>query len=753
MSSSSLYEPDEDDDTSDSDISIVNSNPPTTTQTRRYRKGLTRAEALDELYLSLPQPSIEAYTSLFAKFETDIITAPPTSKSRNWETTQHGAVIWTPREKETLLRTLDRTGNNGVREIARTIETKSELEVREFLRLLHRAVEHHHLRGLHAQGIILGDVPAAAETSKTGCEMLDEYGKLLSFAEKQSEDVAGHRKHHDFWIVDQEKAEEVDELLASPEDHSGTDSSIIHTARLLNLKRWVRLSERFFMNFGGPRLDDNWANVAFADEMPSVTVDAFADFYALTLSVTRRLVHSALFFAMSRLRNMRETGNPKAQIVRSRDVYAAVNVLNMKRNRVDYWVGLARRCSLDVADVRHRVGWKPIPLNHDEVEEILSGEMPFDSEPGTRSVSRRRSRSQTEEGIAGEYTDHASESESEPGSEGLMLSSPLVSSAADDGEAPPSDLSDASDGEDRHAEQVDQQASRRDERQLYHLLGRTAPASLDPDMKHEDEQEAKLGRPIGARKTKEDLVHWRDRTVYRSEWEEYGHEIFDFSQDISTDRRKRRRLTSYDVTDEETESVFGETHTEADQALEVGGEQEEEQQQEEEAAKATQVSEVEDEEIDEEEVEGEEMDEEEVKGEEMDEEEVKGEEIDEEEEAHLASEVENDDLEDGDDDADHADHHDNGYEEMDLDESDPELAPEPKENSDVESNKSFASQFDSEDSGHSPPPRGRKTKASNVNSQGIHDEQPPTSSSDDLPPGNPENQVVRRSGRFRRPSG
>lgn len=560
MSSSSLYDPEEDDDasTSNSDIDIDPNQhhaPPGPEQHPsfriRKRKRGTRDQAIEQLYQSLPRQSVEAYAALFAENQTASDDAPPapaavpaTGESEAWHSTQHGVVTWTSREKEILHQILERRGVNGVAEIARAVGTKSELEVQEYLRLLHRGVERQHLHDRHSRTVILGEVPAATEISARCCRALDPYATLLSLADKQAEDVAGQRRHHHLWIVDHQTAEKVEAQLDTLPDGvaAGGDlppSSVYTSARLLNMKMWVRLSERCFMNFGGDRLDDNWVNVAYAEETPSLTADALGEFYALAVSLTRRLVHSALFFAMARLRNMRETGNPKAQVVRTRDVHAALNVLEMRRDRADYWVGLARRCSLEVADLRHRVGWEPVPLSYDEVEGILSGEIPFDTEAvaGTRSASRQRRPSQTDDENDGEDTgERHSEDESEPGSEAAsVLSSPIVSS---DEEELPADL------EEEHAEQVDEQASRREERRLWEMMGRPVPASVAVEIKDEDELESKLQRPTGERKTKEDLVSWRDRTLYRSEWEEYGHEVFDLYEEMSQDRRKKRRVAA-----------------------------------------------------------------------------------------------------------------------------------------------------------------------------------------------------------------
>lgn len=477
--------------------------------------------------MSLGKDSIEAYGNLLdATFDESLPSATDEPASHKRGDDYKGIVLWTPQEKKVFFSILDRKGKNGIREIAQAIGTKSELEVQEYLRLLHKGLEHQHLVDRHSRSVILGEIPAAAEISRKCCSALDDYAELLQLEDQHSEDVAGRQRHRDMWIIDEEAAAELDEQIKPQDGASVPDTSIHHTAGLLNLKSWIRLSERFFMNFGGPRLEDNWANVAFADETPSVTADAFADFYALAVSVTRRLIHSAQFFAMSRRQNMRNTGHPKAQRVKSRDVRTALDVLNMKHDRFDYWVGLARRCNLDVADLRHRKGWNAVRMDYNEVEDILSDRVPLDPEPGGRSASRHKSQG------TGEDEDQDAANASDGGSASSDLSSPL----SDEEEDLPIDP------EDDHAEQVDQEANHLEEQQLWTTMGQRLPASLRARLVKDHKRGSKLRKPPGERKTPEELVDWRNRTLYRGDWEEYGNGVFDIYEDISEDRRKRRRL-------------------------------------------------------------------------------------------------------------------------------------------------------------------------------------------------------------------
>lgn len=596
--SSSNYEPEQGDERSDTKLESKQSSsavqtvpvplspqnaqtlpecPPTEHQNARKRRrsrAKTREKTFWSLRFQLSRESAEAYSKLLAGVSGDTTSAPaePSDDGKSYNVTQNGIVIWTSKEKETLYTLLDRKGKNGIKEIAAAIGTKSELEVQEHLRLLQRGLERQHLRDRHTRTVILGDVPAAAEVRGECGRVLDRYAELMRLEEQYLENVAGRKKHYDAWVIDREKAGQIDEEIKeeedkdkneeeeqdekSAEDRQGTEergkeakeeqegseevdeeegeeeerikiisyNPTIHlTASLFNMEKWTRLSERFFMNFGGPRLEDNWANVAYPGESPSLTADAFADFYALTMSVTRRLVQSSLFFAMSRIRRMRDTGHRKAQIIKTRDVKTALSVLNMKQDCSDIWPGLARRCSLDVVDYRHRKGWKSVYMDHNQVKDVLSGDVSHKTNPdGTEPP---KSQELAVDGIAGN-NDNDSDSDVRSSPEPMVEENQLYLSL-----------------EDEHAETVDQEKSNLEEQRLWTLLGHQAPVNLDASVKPESEDGTRASqRPTGERKTKEDLVDWRDRTLYRSEWEEYGNDIFDIYEDISKGRQKRRRI-------------------------------------------------------------------------------------------------------------------------------------------------------------------------------------------------------------------
>ncbi|RJE27192.1 hypothetical protein PHISCL_00433 [Aspergillus sclerotialis] len=566
MSSSSSYEPDED-EASDSDIERVPGRKPPTSKAPNPPSSsphveelrlssephehdgpivgpqavrITRQQAHEKLLLSLPVPSVNAYSKILAEAINDASPVPMRQDYNYYEEEQLGAVFWSDQEKEIFFRVLQRKGKNGIKEIANAIGTKSELEVQEFLRLLHRGLERQHLVDRrHTHSIILGDVPAAAEIGDECCKVLEEYSKVSTFQEEQALNVAGKKKCRDMWIIDQELAQEMDRK-AEDEGNDFPSYSIGHfTAKLFYMENWIRLSDRFFMNAGGTRAEDNWRNIAFEGEVPSMTADGFSDFYALAISLTRRLVQSALFFAMSRLRSSgRSHGLVKT--VRAHDVRAALNVLNMKHNRSEFWIGLPRRCSLDVADLRNRKGWKASYKTYDDVEDILSKRLHGDTSH-ERSVSTPREENPPQNDSIEDDGETSNENENAP-------RAPLHIGPVDELEEElPTDL------EDKHAEIVDHKTSTLEEVHLWKTLGLPIPANIDIPVKSEDEGEGDpkvMRKPNAQRKTKEEMVDWRDRILYRNDWEQHGEGIFDIYDRLSESRRKRRRT-------EEERSITG----------------------------------------------------------------------------------------------------------------------------------------------------------------------------------------------------
>ena len=197
-------------------------------------------EALHDHIQQVSPKILDAYASLVTEIENDITFSAVRENDEIHNVHQHGAVIWTATEKEILYNVLDRKGKNGIKEIAAAIGTKSELEVMDHLRLLHRGLESQHLLERHVKTIIMGDVPAAAEISKECCAELDEYARGLRAKEDLATAKAARMRYGDNCMVTSAQAKQ---LLAAEMDVPMRGNMHL-PANLLNVPTWIALERR-----------------------------------------------------------------------------------------------------------------------------------------------------------------------------------------------------------------------------------------------------------------------------------------------------------------------------------------------------------------------------------------------------------------------------------------------------------------------------------------------------------------------------
>lgn len=477
----------------------------------------TRHQWVDAQLENLDPNSLHAYTGILASIEKDI-RFETTAENEEFIVTQNGAVVWTATEKEVLFKHLDRKGKNGIKGIAAAIGTKSELEVMDYLNLLHRGVENQHLLDRKIQTIVMGDVPGAAEISKKCCGELDKIADVLAIKEDVDTSKACRQQYGNYGTISEAQAKE----LVDSGDQKPLRGNIHLAGNLLNVPNWIQLSRRFFMNFGGKKEQDNWRNFVKSEksESPSISGDALMDFYALATSLTRRLMQSAIFFAMARLRSSQLLGRERSSNVRRRDVKAAIDVLNMKSRPPDFLLQCARSNGLLIADITNQKGWVPRVFSYDEAAELLRG----DDDSSNQSSS--------------------DESPTEPEDEHEVENT--ISSGPVEGPVDPShfqsDTESNIDREEELADTLDREASRGEELRLWNVLNQPAPPHLHVPIISEEVAQAAMRRPVRERKSKQDLVDWRDRTLYRSEWEEYGSDLEAVERDLAEHRRKRRRV-------------------------------------------------------------------------------------------------------------------------------------------------------------------------------------------------------------------
>ncbi|EKV11918.1 Homeodomain-like [Penicillium digitatum] len=528
---------------------------------------------------------LRAYAHMIVQNEEIIDFASLRELDNPYQVSQHGSMVWTPTEKEVFFNALDRKGKGGIKEIAVAIGTKSELEVMEYIQFLHKALTAQYSSDVHLERMpVLSDVLAATEVSEECCELLEEYADVLSLKESLVEARAGIQQHGDNWVITRDRAQDLDDQ----EDNSARGDLRL-ASDLLNLPYWVRLSYVLFMNFGGTQAENNWWNLAKRQDLitayghtPSMTADTAVDFYSLTVSITRRLVQSSLFFAMSRLRSSNRSGNDRKGHIRTQDVRAAIEVLNMKHCRPNF-VDIARRNETVLEDINNRKGWTPTVFTYEEAKEIIERhEWTRYRKDGTMYNGDNDEEDSEGDAIIGDdigtYDDiemevNNREAELEPMAEPVpplelepeREPSPEFGSESDsDSELedidhdpmptrePPEMLAPVvlpdeleMDPEEEDADIADQNISHREEANFLKLMEQPVPSVLEEPLKAEEpEDENKL---LPERRIRENIFNWRDRIVYRSEWEEYGYDFADLKEDIEMPPLKRPRYNELAV--------------------------------------------------------------------------------------------------------------------------------------------------------------------------------------------------------------
>ncbi|KAJ5736385.1 uncharacterized protein N7483_001510 [Penicillium malachiteum] len=486
----------------------------------------SRWDRLDALVTQLNPNSLAQYKDLLDEYIYDVAAVRANPNEAQYSMTQNGAVSWTSREKHLLFKVLDKKGKNGIRQMAATIGTKSEVEVADYLSLLHRGLESQHILEPKIDTIVMGDIPSAIELSKECCEELDRYAQGLVMREDIDQELACRSVYAENALIGVTEGK----ALVAKEINPPLRGSIHHAANLLNVPMWPQLSAQFFMNFGGHRAEDSWTNIVKSrKESPGIYGDALMDFYALTMSITRRLMQSTIFFAMARLRAMSGIGRARRYVVRKRDVRAAVDVLNMKHDRAGFFVDVSRRNRITITDDLDEHG-EPRLISYDEAEDILRNQDETDD-------------SDTDDEESTSDDEHEdNESKAETGQPKPVSPSTTIFQ-------PPYHFEQSSiqwskiplEPEEEHADLLDLAQNRREEGQLWDMLEIPAPSHLNIPIAGDEDETSLVGRkPYIERKTRENLVDWRERTIYRSEWEEYGDDLQDLEDELAENRRKRR---------------------------------------------------------------------------------------------------------------------------------------------------------------------------------------------------------------------
>ena len=471
------------------------------------------------------------------------------------QSSEIGASCWTTHEKSVFFNSLDRRGRHNVRQIAKEVGSKSEPEVAQYLELLKEE-----LGQADKEFKVSSSTPkhlhgAAFEISQRCCEVLDDLANTLSVTQRVEEERIERSKHGRFWLLNSNIAKRVAE---SSVDSTGVFEArdSLPAANLLNLKMFLHLSQRFFMNSRDPEL--NYRTYRTRKGGVSIMYSAFAEFHDLTINIIKRLISSALFFAISRLRALENGATRHGQHVRRRDVSTALDLLGMKPNSKTYWRGVARRCNLEVWDKLRGYQTSGKRYSYDEVERLLGSDL------GGRSVKVETSNAKSP-GNPDDGNDVSAEEQSHKRT-GSQSASDFPFTTDTDPETSDTSLTNhvpSIEAADRHEarlhermDAMDRIQSKAEEKRLWESLGASPPPDSGSD--DSDLEPVQIRRSVG--RNPRDHEDWTDWLNYRAEWESFDTPV-PAEAFLSTERRRRsgreREAATTEADDNETDGSAG----------------------------------------------------------------------------------------------------------------------------------------------------------------------------------------------------
>ena len=479
------------------------------------------------------------YHTLFNQMVRDLRIDAREFDEDDLHTSQIGITKWSPQEKDQLFRGLARYGRDNLLAIAALIESKTELEVHIYLRLLQEASTKQHLFGEKHSLIRPADIPAALDVSEECNHALDKAADALEALQQRCEAQEEKQKHADLWRLDQKTAGWVNRCLREGEERRIIIHEQLPAAELLDLGSFLKLSANIFMNSSEP--SSNYRSFVPHSEKPSIMFTAFAELYTLVLSITKRLVQSSLFFAMSRLRATQSSSYAHSRLVKKADIRVALKAVGMKNNATDYWVQVPRRCRLNVYD-QSSTKYSGEVMEYNEIERLLT--------QGKSAAARKFFRANASEDELttsmpdkGSLPESESESESESEAESecrslapssSSIEDPISSSSGSDAATEASALGESFDERlDTYLECSDENKSRIEELRLWKILGVDPPGDFLVD-----QSSVRRRDPGPYRKERDDLDDWREWVDFKPTWEAYDLDGLD--SDLIENRRHMR---------------------------------------------------------------------------------------------------------------------------------------------------------------------------------------------------------------------
>ncbi|KAI6785156.1 RNA polymerase I-specific transcription initiation factor-like protein [Emericellopsis cladophorae] len=273
---------------------------------------------------------------------------------------QIGLTFWSSIEKKLLFEAVARLGKDDLQGISERVGSKSPVEVRHYIEVLEAGLRRYTDNGSGSL-VSMEEYPAAMELSQQCCHALDDAADALSLKQERREQHREEKKWAEVWDL----TPDISRRLRAG-DKSLQATSALPSIGLFHLHNWLSVSQRIFLNSSVPA--DNWNHID--DVPPSIWTSTFEDFYSLTVSITRRLVQTAIYAASTRIKSQRERHPHQRSLVRGRDIRTAAEALNLSPNSRDFWRKSARRLRLVVYDEGEADDEDEL-LDHDQVEEAL----------------------------------------------------------------------------------------------------------------------------------------------------------------------------------------------------------------------------------------------------------------------------------------------------------------------------------------------------------------------------------------------
>ena len=491
----------------------------------------------------------DSYRVLFNQVVEDVVYKTPSTVSTQRNESHIGIVTWSSRSKESFFQSTENSNPRDLPAIARVVDTKSESEVNAFFHFLDEANVNQHVRGDRKALLDAAMIPAACEITDECNAALEKAADALALYQEREDEKKEMEGRGNHWLLTSKLAKEIDFCLLNDLDGESKVAETVPSAVLLDLKSFLHLSSRLFMNSSNREL--NWHSFAEKRQRPAIYYTAFSDFMNLVIAVTERLVQSALFLAASRLRSVDASGYHASRDVTGQDVRAALQISGMTPDAHDYWVGLARRCKLDVRDARGSIRKREVSgerLSYNEVEAILN-EGRNQNGQYSRSTSSKRSRVASP-GTGSSSSTSAGSTPDEEGSqpeettEEDTPSSPALSDSKLISSSQKSLRSENRFDHDQLAylSALDHHSSLEEEQRLWTLLDKTPLKSVNPEA-------VQLSKKLGPeRKNPDDLVNWRDVTDYGAEWETNDSPVppGSFAENRATWKIRRRELSQWE---------------------------------------------------------------------------------------------------------------------------------------------------------------------------------------------------------------